>query len=178
MKKLLMLMLVLVFALTGCGSSESEKSSGNEKPAATEKTSEKDNKKLVESYFKEINTHFTAIQDFGIAFDALRTSSANGEIDNATFGERIYTDLVPVAVDLVAKVEAVKVPTDEVKGIHEKIISMLNKNHQALLEIVAGVNANDMSKITEANEILADARKLEREVVEESTKLAEKYGIK
>lgn len=172
------LFLTLTLMMAACESDNSPKSKddSNADSSKTEKSSDVLKKEDVISYLDEIKPQFASIVAVGTQFDVLRTSSANGEIDNFTFAESISNEIAPMNLKIVETVEAIK-PPNELIELHEKIISMLNSQQPAFTEIVAAINNNDASKLTTANELLAEARKLDREVTNELKTIVEEHGV-
>lgn len=83
--------------------------------------------------------------------------------DNYTSDDAMYqalTDgIIPDSLDLVAAAEAVTVEDEGIKTAHELYISAVNKQHQAFNLIMSAIEQQDSAKISEANALLAEARK-------------------
>jgi tetratricopeptide (TPR) repeat protein len=128
-------------------------------------------------YIATIKEYYSEVISLSSKWDELRNASANGEIDDYTFAEVLLYDIIPASRTVTDEVNLVFAPSDETKAAHEALIGALEKQHQAFTEVLAAIDQGDISKITTANQLLADARKLDREFVSLLEPLIEAYGI-
>lgn len=195
MKKILMCFLILLLStgLIACGSSTDKSSSTNNEVGTNnqdEKVSEVTKEEVVEEvdvedpgklefeeYMNQIRPLLSEdITQFGADYETLRQQSVDGEIDDYTFAERILDDLLPRGHQIQNDLEAI-FPTQELRNTHDILIDMMSKNNLAFTEIVEAINAGDYSRITSANELLSEARSLERDYIYELKAVAADYGI-
>jgi hypothetical protein len=180
MKKPIFLILIAVvfFILSGCGSSNERASAPEKEPKKIEESKQQKNngKEAFENYLATITPILQEIGDWAQKYEDLRTKSANGQITNEEFVEVISNELLPRGNEIQEKMESV-LPEKEFRDIHEKMNNMLAKNNQAFTEIIAAVNSGDASKITSANNLLAEARELERQAYYDLQDLANQYGV-
>lgn len=139
----LLLIFILSSLLTGCGPSKKE---------------------IATQYTESVKPIMTDVQQESQKWDNLRQKSAKGQISNSQFATTVRNELLPNMIKLQERMEKVA-PEKEMREIHEIGIKMINKNVQAYTDIIAAVASNDMSKITSANSLLAEARELERKYV-------------
>jgi hypothetical protein len=116
------------------------------------------------------------IGEFAAYYEELRQQSANGEIDDYTFAELILTELLPTGHQIQQDLEAI-FPSKELRETHEILIDMMAIQNQAFTEIVEAVNAGDYSRITSANELLSEARQLERDYIYDLKDHAANFGV-
>jgi hypothetical protein len=134
-------------------------------------------KEEFEEYINQVKPILSEdIAQFGADYEKLRQQSINGEIDDFTFAENIINDLLPRGHQIQAELEAM-FPSKELRGAHDILIDMMAKNVLAFTEIAEAVNAGDYSRITSANELLSEARSLERDFIYEIEDLSTTYGI-
>ncbi|KYD24634.1 MULTISPECIES: hypothetical protein [Anoxybacillaceae] len=181
-KTLLITLIAVVSALfSGCGN--------NEKASAPEKDSKQidqvqgvdqqksDGKEAFENYLNSITPILQEIGTWGQKYEDLRTKSANGQISNEEFAAAISNELLPEGNKLQEKMESIMPEEKEFRDVQEKLNQMMAKNNQAFSEIIAAINAGDASKITSANNLLSEARELERQAYYDLKDLSDKYGV-
>ncbi|MDE3838611.1 hypothetical protein C0966_04295 [Bacillus methanolicus] len=178
MKNLFMCVLFtfLSLGLIACGADE--KANTTNKEASADKPEEATSgKKDFEEYLNKVQPIVLEdLANFAAKFEELKNQSINGEITDIEFGQAIVDELLPTATQIQEDVEAI-MPAKEIRDLHETLIDMTAKNAQALSEIVSAIESGDSSKITSANELLSEARKLERDYVYDIKEYAAKYDI-
>jgi hypothetical protein len=189
---------LLSLGLVACGTTEENTSSTQEEvEESTEMAEEEDNTEIVEEeteVIEEVSTNSEDIEvfeeyvnqvrpllsediaQFAADYEALRQQSANGEIDDITFAEAILYELLPTGHQIQQDLEAI-FPSSELRNTHDILIDMMAKNLLAFTEIAEAVNAGDYSRITSANELLNEARSLERDYIYEIEETAANLGI-
>lgn len=68
-------------------------------------------------------------------------------------------------------------PEPEFHDVHEKIKKMVDSSVQAFTELVAAIDTGDVSKVTTANQLMAEAREIDRQSLGDFQNLAKKYGV-
>jgi ABC-type glycerol-3-phosphate transport system substrate-binding protein len=185
-KGLLVSLLSLLLLLSACGTKEESSSNGEgndkeenkveEVSADTNQEENQSGKEEALNYLKEIQPILIKIQEVSLVYEDYRSKSANGEIDDNTFYTGISQEVLPGYIQISDDLELM-MPPKEFKDAHELAIEMNNKSSQAMSEILSALDTQDMSKITSANSILADARKSERDYVYKLQEISDKYGI-
>lgn len=117
------------------------------------------------------------VSDLAVQWDELRMGASNGEIDGYTFATAIYEEILPQNMYVLENIEAIIPPNEDIATTHELLIDAISKQHIAFSEVAAGMDANDPDKITKANEILNEVRKLDREFGRKMETLIKEYGI-
>ncbi|RXJ01625.1 hypothetical protein DS745_09085 [Anaerobacillus alkaliphilus] len=194
MKRLLML--ILAIFLVGC-STPDDNANENEQDleieslntdSPQESTEEDDTKepaeeKVVfpdsqafEDYLALLIPIFADMGELAQYYEEARMASANAIISDWDFANIIAIELIPAWGSLLTEIEAIR-PDREFRETHEKLNRMVSVNIQGMLEIVAAVEQEDTSKITTANQLLTEARQLEREVLYALEDFAEEYGV-
>lgn len=119
------------------------------------------NKEIVSQYRQSVRPILSDLAQEGEKWDKLRQKSSSGQITDFQFAVTVQNDLSPKLVNLQARMEAIEADKN-LRAIHEIGIKMISKNLQAMNEVVGAVYAGDMSKIASANNLLTEARELER----------------
>lgn len=82
---------------------------------------------------------------------------------NYTSDEEMYTMLtekvIPKYRDFISELEEIQPQTQEVSELHELYISAVNKQYNAVVQIVAALESQDTNLVVEANEKLNEGRK-------------------
>lgn len=183
MKKLSYLLAIsLLLAACGSGNDSTQETNNDKKDEVVETNADTNTESLekedeVLAYVEEVGLAYQELAELGAYWDELRDSSANGEISDYDLAVAVWEDIIPVNNELVTKVEGIIPPTDETVEVNEILIDAVSKQHLAFTEIVAAVDTEDPSKITSANEILNEVRKLDREFGRKMEALVTKYGI-
>ncbi|WP_339216209.1 hypothetical protein [Solibacillus sp. FSL W8-0372] len=176
------LMMVLVLAACSSGNDNTQETDNDKEDEVIETSADTNTDSLekeaeVLAYVEEVRLAYQELAELGAHWDELRQSSANGEISDYDLAVVIWEDILPVNNDLVTNVESILPPTDETVEVNEILIDAVSKQHLAFSEIVAAIDTGDTSKITSANEILNEVRKLDREFARKMESLITKYGI-
>lgn len=134
-------------------------------------------KELIQYYVDDVRDAYMQVSDLAVQWDELRMGASNGEIDSYTFATAIYEEILPQNMFVLENIEAIIPPNDDIAATHELLIDAISKQHIAFSEVAAGMDANDPNKITKANEILNEVRKLDREFGRKMETLIKEYGI-
>jgi len=86
-------------------------------------------------------------------------------------------DVIPTYQQFTDKLEAIRLKTDEVRGVHEIYIEGANLQYNAFNKIISALEEQDRGMIEEANTMLDEARKLLRDFDHGIEKLAEEHNI-
>jgi len=100
--------------------------------------------------------------------------------ENYADDESLYAEmenLIPRYRDYVAKVEEIRPETDEVKELHELYITASNKQYNAMVQISAALENQDVNLVSEANGKLDEARSGMREYRNRLEALAKKHDV-
>lgn len=170
MTKILYILTVSLIALgimTSCNAENEVKQAQAERETQESGAVEKEAEPVIgreefEGYLEKLDPIMDEFEVASDAYDSLRQSSADAKITNAEFAEGLRDDVVPKYMNQQERAEGIT-PPKLMRDTHEKFIELLGKNHQAMMEIVSAAELNDSSKITEANSLLTEAGKLERE---------------
>lgn len=131
----------------------------------------------VEVYVDEVMATYLELVTLGMRWDELREASASGEIDDYELGDIIYEEIIPLNMNLLEDLEAIRTPNEETTDINETLIEATGNQQLAFTEIVAAIESGDSSKITSANALLNDVRKSDREFARKLEQLLLEYGI-
>ncbi|WP_298472265.1 hypothetical protein [uncultured Psychrobacillus sp.] len=134
-------------------------------------------REAVETYVTEVREIYMETTNLGAQWDALRIGSSTGEVTPPEFAEVIRTDLLPQNMAIIEVIEAIVPPNDEIARTHELFIDAINKQHIAFSEVATAMDTYDSNKMTKANEILSEVRKLDREFGREMENLLLEYNI-
>lgn len=136
-----------------------------------------EDKEIIQNYVDDVRVAYMQVSDLAIQWDDLRIGASNGEIDSYTFATAIYEEILPQNMFVLENIEAIIPPNDDIAATHELLIDAISKQHIAFSEVAAGMDTNDPDKITKANEILNEVRKLDREFGRKMETLIKEYGI-
>ncbi|MBD7945111.1 hypothetical protein H9650_13375 [Psychrobacillus sp. Sa2BUA9] len=156
---------------------EENKSDSKVEATVTEEVVVSTDKELVQYYVDDVRVAYMEVTDLAVRWDELRFGSSNGQLDSYTFATTIYEEILPQNMFVLENIEAIIPPNDDIAATHEILIDAISKQHIAFSEIAAGLDANDPNKITKANEILNEVRKLDREFSRKMEALIKEYGI-
>ncbi|MFD2446360.1 hypothetical protein ACFSO7_20575 [Bacillus sp. CGMCC 1.16607] len=132
-------------------------------------------KREIEDYQNQITPILSGeLPTLIVEYDNLRKQSINDEIDNYTFAEIIYSELLPANHQIKEDLDAI-MPSTELREAHEILKSMVAKNARAFTELITALNDGDASKINSANKLVTDARKLEGDYMNAVAKLGYSY---
>ena len=134
-------------------------------------------KEAVEKYVSEVREAYMETSNLGTEWDAMRVGLSTGEISPLKFAEIIKTDLLPRNMAIIETIEGIVTPNEEIALTHELFIDGINKQHIAFSEVATAMETYDSNKMTKANEILNEVRKLDREFGREMEKLLLEYDI-
>lgn len=187
------------FGLTGCGANErvnldKEKAAREEADleegiATGEETkkAEADAEKLaaeqanvereeILNYLKEIKPLMIRADEITQVYETLRTDIENEEIDDYEFYDVIAEEVLPDYIKISEEIEQV-MPSGELREIHETLIELMSKNTLAMSEILSAIDYDDYSKVTSANSILTEARKLSRDLAYKLQDISKLHNI-
>ncbi|WP_342560656.1 hypothetical protein NSQ95_07760 [Psychrobacillus sp. FSL W7-1457] len=134
-------------------------------------------REAVEKYVAEVREAYAKVSNLGAEWDALRMGSSTGEVSSLKFAEIIKSDFLPKNMAIIELIEAIVAPNEEIALSHELLIDAINKQHIAFSEVATAMETNDSNKMTKANEILSEVRKLDREFGREMENLLLEYNI-
>jgi len=97
--------------------------------------------------------------------------------DDETLYYTLLDEVIPKYGAFIDGLENVKVETDELNEIHELYIEAANLQSSAFLTILTAIEEQDSEKINEANQKLADARKMLRDYQQQIDDLAEENDV-
>ncbi|MGN4127776.1 hypothetical protein ACMGD3_22655 [Lysinibacillus sphaericus] len=175
MKKLIYsITLVLCFGLVGCSTSDKEESKPKTEniPPVEKVSTDKEESNVYQEYHETTTPLVKEILQNNALLEQYQQELSIGIITLDDFGLLVTYELIPANDEITKKVESLKVE-DELVGIHETLITMLNKLNYALLEISGAINTSDSSRMTTAIEYLDEVKKYEREFARELTKHTE-----
>lgn len=161
--------------LAGCDSAETTNASdgGTQSTNVSNTSNEKEEFK---EYLTQVRPIVQEMSVFAKDFEALRQESIDGIIDDMTLNERISEEFLPKSVQIQQTVEKI-MPPKILRETHGKMIGMMAKNTEGLSEIISALDTGDASKITSANNLLTEARTIEREYMYDLQDLSEKHGV-
>lgn len=198
----ILIMMMLIAMISGCGSAEFNKAMESGKQALSEgkyddaieyfqkavelKPNNEEAKKALDeatkkkdfkSYIEAIAPTMQSILEISTKWDSLRQQSAQGLITDIEFGIQTM-DLATRMRQAVEELESISLNLKEpIKSIHELLISSAEQNVNGFTEVIAAIDQGDYSKITSANNYLSEARKYERQYVDKLQELAKEIGI-
>lgn len=132
--------------------------------------------KAFKAYAEQVNAPLNDMGTLGGYFEAAKAQSTAGKMDDEEFAFYILQTLLPHTNKVLTTINAVKVDK-EFTAIHELLIKMVTKSVQSYTEIVAAVDQGDFSKITSANQHMAEATASERQYVQEIENKAKELDI-
>ncbi len=153
-----------------------EESTENSKEETAEEKEVLPDSQVFEDYLNLLRPLFADMGELAYYYEEVRMASADGLITDWDFADILVHEIIPAWVDLSNELEAMR-PDREFRETHEKLNRMVSVNIQGMLEIVAAVEEESTSKITTANQLLTEARQLEREVLYDLEDFAEAYGV-
>ena len=134
-------------------------------------------REAVEKYVNEVREAYMEASNIGAQWDSLRIGYSTGEVSPLKFAEIIKTDILPQNMAVIELIESIGPPNNDIALTHELFIDAFNKQHIAFSEVATAMETNDSNKMTEANEILNEVRKLDREFGREMEDLLLEYNI-
>lgn len=180
-KKMILLsgLTALSLALSACGSDEKAATTSSQQQSSSSQSAPQQDGSEKNAFVKYLDSVQPILKDniqWGAKYEELRNKSANGQLSDADFAAAITNELIPQGTKIQERLEAV-LPEEDFRNVHEKLNKMMAKNLQAMTELVAAVDTADMSKVTSANNLLAEARELDRQSLYDLQDLAKKYGV-
>lgn len=155
MKKYLFGVFISLVLLTGCGSDP-----------------------VQEELLDYINTDMSALADKeATAIDAYEKATGENYTDDQTLYNELTNVIIPTYKEFVEQLEEVKVESDELKELHEMYVEAANTQYNAFLKIVDAIEKGDTGIISEANEMLSEARNQLRTYQSELEKLAKEHDV-
>lgn len=204
MKKLAFLLIVL-FLLTGCTEAENaaltvkedvvDASATNDEtsdqnaeeenedltttdvstePKAVEVESDPVREDLIDYVYNGVASVIELEAEAIAAYDSV---TGDNYIDDETTYYHIQDVALPLFADLIEEVEAIQPTTPEVRELHEIYIEAVNLQSVAMVKILAALETGDYDLMSEANQILAEGRKLARDFLSEGQALKDKYEV-
>lgn len=135
--------------------------------------------KELDGYLKSVQPVLDEVMELSRRWDDLRQEAVAGRINELEFAERVVGEFMPKARDLAEKAEDLSLGlSEDLRDVHEELISALNLALQAFSEVAAAIDAGDFSKITSANKLLSDSNAAERRYVQKLEDLAAEYGVR
>lgn len=123
-----------------------------------------------------INNDITQITSLDSEVRSLYETARESSAD-ATMYVILKNDVIPKSNQLIDKAEDIEVETEDVRELHEIYLESLNKQGQAFTLLLAAIEAQDYSLITQANEKLDESRKLMREYEDKLEELMQKHDV-
>ncbi|SFB19836.1 MULTISPECIES: hypothetical protein [unclassified Bacillus (in: firmicutes)] len=155
MKKSFMIISALLLLLTGCGTTDLQEELVSYINDEMPKLGEKEEAVLS-------------------AYDSV--TGANYTDDPTTYAV-LKDEVIPQYTDFIDDLESVKIDSDELSALHEDYIAAANLQHSAFVLILEAIENQDLAQITEANEMLAEARKAMRKYQQDVEKLCEENDV-
>lgn len=98
-------------------------------------------------------------------------------IDDWTTYFHIEEVVIPKYRHFVDKLESIRPATKEVREVHEIYIEAVNKQQNAMVKILAGIEAQNLELIFDANELLDEGRAGIRKFINEIEELADNHNV-
>jgi hypothetical protein len=164
----------MLTSLIACSSSSSDKKGNETKTAAANPAN--NNEKEFTKYMKAVQPTLISMSESSKKYESVRSQSANGEISDEEFGQKLSDEVLPNYTKIQDDLEDV-LPPKNLRSTHEILLKAISKNNEGMTEILSAINTGDASKITSANALLSEGRKAERDYVYKIQDLADKYGL-
>lgn len=101
--------------------------------------------------------------------------------ENYTSDEETYKvlteDVMPKYRDFVLKLEEIQPQTQEVREVHELYVTAVNKQYNAIVQMIAAIEHQDTNLVVEANQKLDEGRKGIRDFHAKLQVLAAKHNV-
>jgi hypothetical protein len=97
--------------------------------------------------------------------------------DDENFYNKLVNEIVPETKRFVDKLENISSNDKELRDIHEMRISAWNAQLNGFIMMISALETGDISKVTEANDLISKAKKLGRDWEEAIEEYARKYDI-
>ena len=123
-----------------------------------------------------INNDITEMQELDSEVIDLYERARNSEDDYAMY-EILIDEVIPKSRELIDEAEAIQIETKEVQEIHEVYLDAINKQDQAFTLMLSALENQDFEIMTQANEKLDEARKLQRQYESALKALAKKHDV-
>jgi len=106
--------------------------------------------------------------------------SVSGEnyTDDKTISNAIKNVIVPQSLSLIDAAKAIVLTTEEVKAVHEKLITVINTQNSALNILLSAHETQDYDKIALANEKLETAKKYMSDYIADVYALGKSHKVK
>ncbi|WP_255298350.1 hypothetical protein [Brevibacillus dissolubilis] len=108
------------------------------------------------------------------AYDSVTGVNYKNDAETLTV---IRDTVMPKYRDFITKLEAVQTDTPEVRAAHEIYIAAANKQYNAMVQITAALEQQDVEMIHKANEMLDEGRKGLRDYQNQLRELADAHGV-
>lgn len=118
-------------------------------------------KEEFEGYSDEVIPIVSEFLELAEEYDTLRGSTVNEEITGDIFKEKL-SDILTGYSNQQARVKEVD-PPKLMRETHEKLIGMMSKNIEAMVELVSAVESGDLSKVASASSLQTESEKMFRD---------------
>ncbi|WCN36386.1 hypothetical protein [Aneurinibacillus uraniidurans] len=169
----------LSVTVAGCGDDKSASTQQQESKQTTTQNQPKQEEAGKDAFVKYLDSIRPILQEnveLGAKFQEARTQSSNRQLSNADFAKLLSDTLIPEGNKMQEELAAIH-PEAEFHDVHEKLNKMVGSSVQAFTELVAAVDTGDTSKVTSANQLMAEARELDQQLLGDLQSLAKKYGV-
>ena len=129
---------------------------------------------LIDYLNKDLKTSDAQYEEISKIYDSV---TGDNYTDDQTTYDALTTQIRPKYSKLITAIEDVHPKTPEVRAIHELYIDAMTEQSQAMEQIATAAETQDSSKMDEANQKLANARKKFRDFQNKLTDTAKKLDV-
>lgn len=174
------LLISLVFSLTACSFNTDELPIQELKDKVNETVSNSgilDGANEVFTYVQNTQGSFQELMNISGQWAEVYNAATNGAITNEELASRVTNDILPMNEELMTQIENYVAPTDATSKINDLLVNAVTTQHEALLEVVTGIQNGDYTVLNSANQLMSDVQGFEGEFTKMIQNIITEYGF-
>lgn len=174
------LLFTLVFSLTACSFSTQELPIKEITDTVTESVSNSgilEGANEVFTYIQNTQGSFQELMNIGGQWSEVYNAATNGTITNEELASRVTNEILPLNEELMTQIENYVAPTDATSKINDILVNAVTTQHDALQEVVNGIQNGDSSVLNSANQLMSDVQGFEGEFTKLIQNIITEYGF-
>ncbi|MGL4773966.1 MAG: hypothetical protein ACRC2K_10405 [Clostridium sp.] len=133
--------------------------------------------KNTDALLQYINTDMKSISDTESKLASTYENARNNNLNDYDLYLELNNKIIPLSRQLIDAAEDIKCGFDDLKDTHEIYLKTINTQDQAFTIMLVAIEEHDYEKLAKCNELLAEARRLEREYISSLENLCKKNNV-